>query len=95
MPRIESWHGACNRATRNQTTTLKNESTYALIVRSESEEKGRGVLETVFYAFFILSALFAIVQFAHQPLNVPAAGYQPSACVTCDAASVVTSTAKS
>lgn len=73
----------------------ENESTYALIVRSESEEKGRGILETVLYAFFILSAIFAIVQFAHQPVNVPAAGYQPSACVTCDAASVVTAMATS
>ena len=53
------------------------ESTYALIVRSE--EKGKSALETVLYAFFIASAMFAIVQFAHQPVNVPAAGFAPSA----------------
>jgi hypothetical protein len=73
----------------------EKESTYALIVRSESEEKGRGILETVLYAFFILSALFAILQFAHQPVNVPAAGYQPSACVTCDISGAVTAAAES
>jgi hypothetical protein len=79
----------------NTTMNNPNESTYALIVRSESEEKGRGVLETVLYAFFILSALFAIVEFAHQPVNVPAAGYQPAVCVTCDATSIATIEVKS
>jgi hypothetical protein len=71
-----------------------NESTYALIVRSDSEEKGRGVLESVLYVFFLLSAVFAILQFAHQPVNVPAAGYRPSACATCDSSSVAIITAK-
>ena len=70
----------------NQTTSMNTqheESTYALIVRSE--EKGRGVLETVLYALFILSAIFSIWQFAQQPVNVHAAGLQ---CLVCEAASV-------
>lgn len=62
-----------------------HESTYALIVRSESEEKGRGLLETVLYASFILSAVFAILQFAHQPVRVPAAGYAPTVQVSAQA----------
>jgi hypothetical protein len=52
------------------------ESTYALIVRSE--EKSRSVLEVVLYACLILSAVFSIWQFAHQPVVVPAAGLVPS-----------------
>jgi hypothetical protein len=50
------------------------ESTYALLVRSE--EKGRGVLETVLYVAFILSAVLMIWQFAQSPVNVPAAGIE-------------------
>jgi hypothetical protein len=50
------------------------ESTYALLVRSEEEEKSRGVLETVLYAFFILSAIVSIWQFAQQPVLVSAPG---------------------
>jgi hypothetical protein len=52
------------------------ESTYALLVRSE--ERSRGVLETVLYASLILSAVFSIWQFAQQPVIVPAAGLQAS-----------------
>jgi hypothetical protein len=48
------------------------ESTYALLVRSE--EKSRGVLETVLYAFFILSAIVSIWQFAQQPIRLSAPG---------------------
>jgi len=48
------------------------ESTYALLVRSE--EKSRGVLETVLYAFFILSAIVSIWQFAQQPVRLSAPG---------------------
>ena len=62
-----------------------NESTYALIVRSESEEKGRGVLETVLYAVFILSAVFSIWQFARQPVTIPAHGLEP--CLACSSQS--------
>ncbi len=48
------------------------ESTYALLVRSE--EKSRGVLETVLYAFFIVSAVVSIYQFAQQPIRLSAPG---------------------
>jgi hypothetical protein len=44
------------------------ESTYALLMRSE--EKGRGVLETVLYVAFILSAVLLIWEFAHSSLRV-------------------------
>jgi hypothetical protein len=57
------------------------ESTYGLLVRSE--EKGRGVLEIVVYAVFILSIVSAIWQFAQTPLKVSAPGAEP--CVACDA----------
>ena len=58
---------------------MKNhqESTYALLVRSE--EKSRGALETVLYSTCILSVIVAIWQFAHQPVNIPAAGIEPDA----------------
>jgi hypothetical protein len=48
------------------------ESTYALLVRSE--EKGRGVLETVLYVAFILSAVLLIWEFAQSSVSIPAAG---------------------
>ncbi len=54
-----------------------NESTYALIIRSE--DKSRSILEVVLYAFFLLSAVVSIWQFAQQPVSVPAAGFSPSA----------------
>ena len=42
------------------------ESTYALLVRSE--DKKRAVLETIVYGLVILSALAAILQFADLPV---------------------------
>ena len=59
------------------------ESTYALLVRSE--EKSRSLLETVVYAIFILSAVFSIWQFAHQPMMLPLKSIHTSAAITCDA----------
>ena len=53
----------------NQTNNETHESTYALLVRSE--EKERGLLETVAYGLVILSAVAAIWQFARQPINLP------------------------
>ena len=50
------------------------ESTYALLVRSE--EKGRGILETVLYVILILSVVFTISQFAQHLVTVPAAGLE-------------------
>ena len=52
------------------------ESTYALLVRSESEEKSRGALETIAYITCILSVVVAIWQFAHHPVVIPAAGIE-------------------
>jgi hypothetical protein len=56
------------------------ESTYALLVRSE--EKGRGVLETLVYAIFILCVVLSIWQFAQSPTKIPAAGIER--CVVCE-----------
>jgi hypothetical protein len=52
----------------------KQESTYALLIRSE--EKSRGFFEAVAYLILILSAVFSISQFAQHPVRVPAAGLQ-------------------
>jgi hypothetical protein len=60
--------------------TLKNsqsESTYALLIHSE--EKGRGVLETVLYVAFILSAVLLIWQFAQSTVGIQAARPEQSA----------------
>jgi hypothetical protein len=59
--------------------TSHEESTYALLVRSE--EKSRSVLETVVYALCILSVTVSIWQFAQTRVVVPAAGFEP--CVAC------------
>jgi hypothetical protein len=59
------------------------ESIYALLVRSESEEKNRSLLETILYASFILSAVCAIWQFSLQPVMVPAAGLRAADKVAC------------
>ena len=66
----------------NQTNIMNNqfESTYALLVRSE--EKGRGVLEILVYAVFVLSVVLSIWQFAQTPLKIPTRGLEP--CVACD-----------
>ena len=55
----------------NLTTPMNNEfeSTYALLIRSE--EKGRGLLETLAYTLLILSGVFSIWQFAHQSVILP------------------------
>ena len=48
------------------------ESTYALLVRSE--EKSRGVLEIVLYGSIALCSLVSIWQFAQQPVELSAPG---------------------
>jgi hypothetical protein len=65
----------------NQLALMKNheESTYALLIRSE--EKSRGVFETVAYTTVVFSAIFAIGQFAQHPVKIPAAGLQPGLAV--------------
>jgi ribosomal protein S1 len=50
----------------NQPNNNVEESTYALLVRSE--EKKRGLFETIVYGLVILSAVAAILQFADQPI---------------------------
>ena len=51
----------------NQPNNNVEESTYALLVRSE--DKKRALLETILYGLVILSALAAILQFADQPVS--------------------------
>ena len=53
----------------NQSINEVQESTYALLVRSE--EKERSLFETIVYGFFIMSAVAAIGQFALQPVSLP------------------------
>jgi hypothetical protein len=55
----------------SRTNNEIHESTYALLVRSE--EKERNLFEAIAYALFILSAVAAIWQFVHQPVNLPLA----------------------
>jgi hypothetical protein len=50
-------------------TNSREESTYALLVRSN--ERSRDILENALFAVFVLSALFAIWQFAVQPNALP------------------------
>ena len=52
------------------TSTKHNESTYALLVRSE--EKERNLFEAAIYALLIFCAVFSVWQVAHQPITVPA-----------------------
>jgi hypothetical protein len=53
----------------NQSPNQVQESTYALLVRSE--EKERSLFEAVAYGLTILSAVAAIWQFAAQPVKLP------------------------
>ena len=64
-----------------QTNIMNNqfESTYTLLARSE--EKGRGVLDILVYAVFILGVVFSIWQFAQTPMEISAPGPEP--CVAC------------
>ena len=56
---------------RRRLKIMNNEaqSSYALLVRSE--EKGRGIMETVVYALLGLSAIISIWQFGAQPSPLP------------------------
>jgi len=70
-----------------QTTTTDQpenqfESTYALLIRSA--EKRRNIFEVLIHPLLILGPLVAIWQFAHQPINVPAAGLGRVRCLVCD-----------
>ncbi|PYK18296.1 MAG: hypothetical protein DME55_07120 [Verrucomicrobia bacterium] len=48
---------------------MNNDTTYALLVRSE--EKGRSIMETAVYALLGLSAILSILQFIQQPERMP------------------------
>ena len=50
----------------NQSNNNGEESIYAMLVRSE--EKKRGLFETIVYGLIIFSAVAAILQFADQPI---------------------------
>jgi hypothetical protein len=56
---------------------MKNDqSIYGIL--AESEEKGRGVMETSVYAMCFLSVVAAIFQFIGQPTPDPFAGFDPA-----------------
>jgi hypothetical protein len=57
-------------------THKPHKATYSLLMRSE--ERSRNLLELVIYALLILGPLLPAWQFAHQPVNIPAAGYLPN-----------------
>jgi hypothetical protein len=57
---------------------MKNDQTLYGIL-ADSEEKGRGGMETAVYATCILSAVAAIFQFMGQPTPDPFAGFDPAA----------------
>ena len=50
----------------------EHKTTYTLLVRSE--EKSRGIVETMIYALLGLSAIVSIWQFAQQPNSLPIDG---------------------
>ena len=46
------------------------ESTYALLVRSEEKQRPR--IEGIFYTLLVISSVFALSQFAHEAVTMPA-----------------------
>ena len=67
--------------TTDQAENQHEESTYALLIRSE--EKSRNVIEMAIYPLLILGAVIAIWQFAQQTVNIPPAGLDAGGCVVC------------
>lgn len=67
--------------TTDQLEDQHNESTYALLIRSE--EKSRNIIEMAICPILTLGAIIAIWQFALQPVNIPAAGLKGADCVAC------------
>lgn len=53
----------------NKSLNPVRKSTYALLVRSE--EKERGLFETIIYSMLVLSAVIGIWQFAHLRIPTP------------------------
>src|SRR5437879_12953581 len=64
-----------------QSHNQHEESTYALLIRSE--EKSRNVIDMAIYPLLILGAVIAIWQFAQQTVSIPAAGLDAVGCVAC------------
>jgi hypothetical protein len=60
----------------NQTRNLKK-STYAMLL--QSEEKERGLFETIVYSLLIASAVIGIWQFAHLRIPSPFANSERAA----------------
>jgi hypothetical protein len=60
----------------NQTRNLKK-STYAMLL--QSEEKERGLFETIVYSVLIVSAVIGIWQFAHLRIPTPFANNERAA----------------
>ena len=58
---------------------MNNEAKSIYGLLAQSEEKGRGILETAIYAMCILSVVAAIMQFIGQPTPDPFAGFDSSA----------------
>ena len=66
--------------TTDQLEDQHNESTYALLIRSE--EKSRNLIELALYPLLGLLSLTAIWQFAQQASNIPPARVD-TGCVVC------------
>jgi hypothetical protein len=60
----------------NHSPSPVRKSTYALLVRSE--EKERGLFETIVYSLLVLSAVVGIWQFAHLRVPSPFANNAPA-----------------
>lgn len=61
----------------NHSPNAVRKSTYALLVRSE--EKERGLFETIVYGLLVLSTVIGIWQFAHVRIPSPFANYERAA----------------
>ena len=58
---------------------MNNEAKSIYGLLAQSEEKGRGIMETAVYATCILSVVAAIMQFIGQPTPDPFAGFESPA----------------
>ncbi len=72
----------------NQTTPMKTQSTYSLLVKSQ--ETGRSIFEGAVYAMVVLSTVVSILQFASQSVTVPVRFAATSAASTLTAEATTT-----
>lgn len=63
----------------NQSQNQVKKSTYALLL--QSEEKERGIFETLIYGMLIVSAVIGIWQFAHLKVASPFASAEGTAVI--------------